>query len=213
MKYRHWFFDLDGTLARTDADIVAAWKRALASLGRDLSNFDKVFKIGPPLEKVVYELYDDATPELVADLLARFKPLYDESGFPNTVQYPGVPELLAAIRAAGGKAYVVTNKRHHATQLLAKKFGWDVSMDGVWSYDTFEAKYKKPDLLGKLLGDLGIPAAAAVIVGDTRGDVEAGKVNGVATVGVTYGYGERAELSEADYVFDRASDIAKNLLK
>ena len=82
--FTHWFFDLDGTLARTGEDIVAAWKAALRSLGRDLSRFDEVFRIGPPIEKMVYALYDDATPELVAELVAAFKPLYDGGGFPNT---------------------------------------------------------------------------------------------------------------------------------
>ena len=213
MKYRHWFFDLDGTLARTGEDIVVAWKGALTALGRDLSNFDKVFKIGPTLEKVVYELYDDATPELVADLMERFKPLYDESGFPNTEPYPGVPELLAGIRAAGGKSYIVTNKRHNATQLIAKKFGWDRLMDGVWSYDSFETKYKKPELLAKLLADLKVDASEAVMVGDTKGDVDAGTANGIATIGVVYGYGTAEEVGSADHVFSSASDIAKNLLK
>lgn len=213
MKYRHWFFDLDGTLARTGEDIVVAWKGALTALGRDLANFDKVFKIGPTLEKIVYELYDDATPQLIEDLMARFKPLYDESGFPNTISYPGVPELLAAIRAQGGKAYIVTNKRHNATRLIAKKFGWDRSLDGVWSYDTFETKYTKPELLAKLLTDLGINPEDSVMVGDTKGDVDAGKANGMATIGVTYGYGTPEEVSAADFAFGTAGDIAKNLLK
>ena len=213
MKYRHWFFDLDGTLARTGEDIVVAWKGALTALGRDLTNFDKVFRIGPTLEKIVYELYADATPELVEDLMARFKPLYDESGFPNTVLYPGIPELLEAIRAQGGKAYIVTNKRHNATRLIAKKFGWDRSLDGVWSYDTFETKYTKPELLAKLLKDLGINPKDSVMVGDTKGDVDAGKANGMATIGVTYGYGMPEEVSAADFVFGTAGDIAKNLLK
>ena len=212
-RYGHWFFDLDGTLARTGEDIVVAWKGALAALGRDLANFDKVFRIGPTLEKVVYELYDDATPQLVEDLMARFKPLYDESGFPNTVPYPGVPELLEAIRAQGGKAYIVTNKRHNATQLIAKKFGWDRSLDGVWSYDTFETKYKKPELLAKLLKDLGVNPKDAVMVGDTKGDVDAGKANGMATIGATWGYGTPEEVSAADHVFDSAAEIAINLLK
>ena len=211
IRYRHWFFDLDGTLARTGEDIVVAWKGALTALGRDLTNFDRVFRIGPTLEKVVYELYDDATPQLVADLMERFKPLYDESGFPNTVPYPGVPELLAAIRAAGGKSYVVTNKRHNATQLIAKKLGWDRLMDGVWSYDTFGTKYKKPDLLAKLVGDLGVDPKDAVMVGDTNGDVDAGKANGMATIGVTYGYGTPEEVSAADHVFASASDLLRLL--
>ena len=212
-RYHHWFFDLDGTLARTGEDIVVAWKGALRALGRDLSNFDKVFRIGPTLEKVVYELYDDATPQLVEDLMARFKPLYDESGFPNTVPYPGVPELLATLRAQGAKTYIVTNKRDHATRLIAKKFGWDRMMDGVWSYDTFETKYKKPELLAKLLGNLGIDPKDAVMVGDTKGDVDAGKANGMATIGVTYGYGMPDEVSAADHVFASAVEIAKNLVK
>ena len=211
--YRHWFFDLDGTLARTGEDIVVAWKAALTSLGRDLTDFDRVFRIGPTLEKIVYELYGDATPQLVADLMARFKPLYDESGFPNTVPYPGVPELLAALKAAGAKAYVVTNKRHGATQLIARKFGWDRTLDGVWSYDTFETKYRKPELLARLLEDLGIGAKDAVMVGDTKGDVDAGKANGLATIGVTWGYGTPDEVAEADAVFSSALEIAKNLTK
>ena len=212
MKWRHWFFDLDGTLARTGEDIVIAWKGALRAMGRDLANFDKVFKIGPTLEKIVYELYDDATPELVESLMEKFKPLYDESGFPNTVPYPGVPELLAAIRAVGGKSYIVTNKRHHAMQLIAKKFGWDRMMDGIWSYDSFGTKYKKSELLAKLLADLKVDAADAVMVGDTKGDVDAGKANKTATIGVTYGYGTAEEVAAADHVFSEAGDIAKNLL-
>ena len=212
MMWKHWFFDLDGTLARTGEDIVIAWKGALRAMGRDLTNFDKVFKIGPTLEKIVYELYDDATPQLVEELMAKFKPLYDESGFPNTVPYEGVPELLAAIRAAGGKSYIVTNKRHRATQLIAKKFGWDRLMDGVWSYDSFGTKYKKPELLAKLLADLEVDAADAVMVGDTQGDVDTGKANKIATIGVTYGYGTSEEVASADYVFSAAGDIAKNLL-
>ena len=208
----HWFFDLDGTLARTGEDIVIAWKGALTALGRDLTHFDEVFTIGPPLEKVVYELYDDATPELVAELLKMFKPRYDESGFPNTVPYPGVPETLAALKSRGAKLYIVTNKRHAPTQGIAKKLGWDRVFDGIWSYDSLEVHYKKPDLLAKLLADLRIGAEDAVMVGDTKGDVDAGKANGLATVGVTYGYGTREELSSADRQFNSAADIAKSFL-
>ena len=198
-KRGHWFFDLDGTLARTGEDIVAAWKQAIADLGPTCPRFDEVFSIGPTLEKVVYDLFDDASPELVAQLLERFRPNYDESGFPNTVPYHGIPEWLDSLKASGAKLYIVTNKRHAPTQGIVKKFGWDSVFDGVWSYDSIPGvKYKKPDLLAHLLKILSIDSADAVMVGDTRGDVDAGKANGMWTVGVTWGYGSRDELAEAD---------------
>ena len=205
--FKNWFFDLDGTLARTGEDIVVAWKGALANLGRDLTHFDEVFTIGPPLEKVVYSLYDDATPELVAQLLAAFKPLYDESGFPNTVPYGGIPEFLELLKSKGAKIYIVTNKRHAPTQGIAKKLGWDLLFDGIWSYDSLDVKYKKPDLLARLLKDLDVAAADAVMVGDTKGDVDSGKANGMATIGVSWGYGPREELSGADVVFDDVAEL------
>lgn len=209
----NWFFDLDGTLARTGEDIRLAWLAALRQLGRDTTHFDEVFSIGPTLEKVTYDLYPDATPELVADLLKAFKPLYDESGFPNTEPYVGVPEMLQTLKASGAKLYIVTNKRHAPTQRIAVKFGWDRLFDGIWSYDSLEVKYAKPELLARLLKDLNVNPQQAVMVGDTRGDVNSGRVNGLRTIGVTYGYGVREELAEADWIVDSwpTSTLAEEL--
>ena len=160
-----------------------------------------MFTIGPTLDKVVYQLFDDASPELVAQMVARFRPNYDESGFPNTVPYPGVQDWLQSLKAAGAKLYIVTNKRHAPTQGIVRKFGWEALFDGVWSFDSFPGvKYKKPDLLARLLADLGVDPADAVMVGDTKGDIDAGRANGMRTVGVTWGYGTREELAEADEI-------------
>ena len=206
MKRHHWFFDLDGTLARTGEDIIAAWKRSIADLGRECPRFDEAFTIGPTLEKVVYDLFDDASPALVAQMVERFRPNYDESGFPNTVPYPGVPERLAALKADGAKLYIVTNKRHVPTQGIVRKFGWDALFDGVWSFDSFPGvKYRKPDLIAHLLKDLAIDPADAVMVGDTKGDVDAGRANGLRTVGVTWGYGSREELADADEIVEEVN--------
>jgi len=200
----HWFFDLDGTLARTGEDIIAAWKQSLADLGRECPHFDEVFTIGPTLEKVIYQLFDDASPELVEQMVARFRPNYDESGFPNTVPYPGVPEWLRSLKASDAKLYIVTNKRHAPTQGIVRKFGWDSLFDGVWSFDSIPGvKYKKPDLLAHLLATHAIAPSDAVMVGDTKGDVEAGRANGVHTVGVTWGYGSREELESADEILEK----------
>ena len=207
MDKKHWFFDLDGPLARTGEDIRNAWAGALVALGRDTSRFDEVFSIGPTIEKITYDLYDDASPELVAQILGQFRPLYDESGFPNTVPYDGIPEFLAALKQRGAKIYIVTNKRHAPTVAICAKFGWDRLFDGVWSYDTFDVKYAKPDLMARLLKELGVDSADAVMVGDTFGDVNTGRQNAMATIGVAYGYGSREELAEADIVCGTTAEL------
>lgn len=200
---RHWFFDFDGTLAKTGEDIVAAWKKSLADLGRECPHFDEVFTIGPTIEKVVYDLFDDATPELVEKVVERFRVNYDGSGFPNTVPYAGVPEWLGALKSLGAKLYIATNKRHAPTQKIVKKLGWDSIFDGVWSFDSIPgAKYRKPDLLALILSKNGISPEDSVMVGDTKGDVDAGAANGMRTVGVTWGYGSREELAGADEIKD-----------
>ena len=197
----HWFFDFDGTLARTGEDIIIAWKKTIADMGLSCPHFDEVFTIGPNIEKVTYQLFDNATPELVAEITERYKPNYDDSGFPNTKPYPGIPEKLQALKDKGAKIYIVTNKRHAATQKIVKAMGWGDFFDGVWSFDSFpEIKYKKPDLLARLLKELNVDSSDAVMVGDTKGDIDAGRENGLRTIGVAWGYGSREELAEADEI-------------
>lgn len=45
------------------------------------------------------------------------------------------------------------------------------------------------------------------MVGDSNHDIEAGKRAGVRTVGVTYGYRDKAYLSGADFIIDRINDL------
>jgi phosphoglycolate phosphatase len=61
--------------------------------------------------------------------------------------------------------------------------------------------------MARLLKELGVDPADAVMVGDTAGDVDTGKRNSMATVGVTYGYGSREELSQADILCRTTSEL------
>jgi len=214
---QHWFFDFDGTLCDTEADIKSAWRAALRNIGRDCPHFDRVYRTGPTLDQVVYMLFDDATPELVNAVKAQFRTCYDASGFPATRPYPWVPGWIADLKRQGCHVYVATNKRWNPTRLLMVKFGWDVLFDGYYSFDMFVDSARSPrrgdptkpqralskaELLAEVMRLRGIDPADAVMVGDTKGDVSSGAAAGMYTIGCTWGYGTREELEDADEIYD-----------
>lgn len=199
----HWFFDFDGTLCDTEADIKEAWRAALRGLGRTCPQFDSIYRTGPTLDQVTYMLFDDATPELVARIRELFGPAYDMSGFPNTRPYPWVPGWLADLRARGCGLYVATNKRWRPLEALRTRLGWEDVFDGWYAFDMYEGRrLKKAELLAHVMETRGIDPADAVMVGDTAGDVVAGKTAGMYTIGCTWGYGSRDELEGADEIYD-----------
>ena len=200
---RHWFFDFDGTLCDTEADIKDAWRKALALIGRECPRFDAIYKTGPTIDQVVHMLFDDATPELVDQVRAVFKPCYDQSGFPKTAPYAWIPAWLDELKTQGCHLYVATNKRYAPMGALMAKMGWLELFDGYYSFDMYPGeKLKKAELLKRVMAVRGIDPADAVMVGDTRGDVDAGRGAGIHTIGVTWGYGSRAELEGADEIHD-----------
>ena len=199
---RHWFFDFDGTLCDTEADIKSAWRAALRNIGRDCPHFDRVYRTGPTLDQVVYMLFDDATPELVDAVKAQFRTCYDAGGFPATRPYPWVPGWIADLKRQGCHVYVATNKRWNPTSILMEKLGWDVLFDGFYSFDMFANPLSKAELLAEVMRQRGIDPADAVMVGDTKGDVTSGAAAGMYTIGCTWGYGTCEELEGADEIYD-----------
>ena len=215
---QHWFFDFDGTLCDTEADIKSAWRAALRNIGRDCPQFDRVYRTGPTLDQVVYMLFDDATPELVNAVKAQFRTCYDAGGFPSTRPYPWVPAWLADLKRQNCCIYVATNKRWNPTHILMEKLGWDSLFDGYYTVDMFvdpsakaatsaalpKRSLTKAELLAEVMRARGIAPADAVMVGDTKGDVTSGTAAGMYTIGCTWGYGKREELEGANEIYDAA---------
>ena len=219
---QHWFFDFDGTLCDTEADIKSAWRAALHNIGRDCPQFDRVYRTGPTLDQVVYMLFDDATPELVGAVKAQFRTCYDAGGFPATHPYPWVPAWLADLKRQNCCIYVATNKRWNPTHILMEKLGWDSLFDGYYTVDMFvdparsprrgdptkagamipQRALSKAELLAEVMRQRGIDPADAVMVGDTKGDVKSGAAAGMYTIGCTWGYGTREELEGANEIYD-----------
>ena len=210
---KYWFFDLDGTLADTDADIRLAWKAAMADLGLVYPDFDRDFVAGPPIEEMARRFFPSQySAELVAGLRERFGFHYDGDGFPSTKEYPGVIDAVKALKSAGARVFIATNKRFAGASAMSRHFGWDCVFENLYTGDMYKddpaiGKMRKPQLLAMAMRMNGASADDSVMVGDTVNDFEAARENGVTSVGVAWGYGKNDELLLADAVVSHPAEI------
>lgn len=213
---KHWFFDLDGTLFDTESDIKAAWKETLRVIGRPCPVFEEKYLTGPSINDMVEILFPNASDktELTALIRANFGRVYDCGGFPTTFPYEQSMRWISELKNAGARLYVATNKRMNPTRLILRKHDLLDFFDGIYTSDMYlgaknpppgipaDRTVKKADYLAVALRERGIVPEDAVMVGDTRIDIDAGRANGMHTVAVTWGYGARDEIAHADEIRD-----------
>ena len=197
-EFTHFFFDFDGTLCASEQDIRKAWLTAFDVLGVSCPHFDAVFRNGPPLLKMTDMLFPDADAEFRVRIVREFKEAYDHSPFDNTRPYPGIDDLLKALKGRGAHLYIVTNKRAKPIGILLGKFGWNSLFDFALSPDSVPGKVMdKNGIVKYALALGGAPAASSLMVGDTGPDIVAGHANGIRSAGVLWGHGTPAELTAA----------------
>lgn len=210
-------FDLDGTLADTLADLTDAVNVGLRQLGFPPRSPDEVRQwIGEGMTILCRRAIAAAAPpgaaiddQTVAAMAAVFTAHYRDHRLDKTVPYPGIPELLDALAARGLKMAVFSNKPHGHTMALMDalfdRWPWSV-VEG-----SREDRPRKPDpAVGcEMLARMDLKPEQAIMVGDSAIDVQAARNVGAVSVGVTWGFRDRAELLEAgaDHIIDRPADL------
>lgn len=204
-------FDLDGTLTDSREGIVACIGHALECLGEELppqATLDRF--IGPPLADGFAQLLGvPRESDRVGQAVARYRERFDERGWRENRVYPGVPELLDAVRERGWRCFVATSKPTVFARRILSHFGLRERLDGVYGSGLDGRLGSKPELVAHVLASEAVTPQRAVMVGDRRHDVEGARANGVASVGVLWGYGSRAELESAgaDRVCEDPSEL------
>ena len=195
MRFDSVLFDLDGTLLYTLPDMRAALNRALALNGFPERTLPEVRSfVGNGVRKLI----ERAVPE--GDGNPRFEAVWQEyntyyalHGCDTTAPYPGVPELLDALRTRGVRTAVVTNKTHSdAEPMIRRFFGDRIGLTGgkTPEYATKPA----PDSLLAALAALGTVPARALYVGDSGVDAQTARNAQVACVLAAWGYWDRDRL-------------------
>lgn len=205
---RALIFDLDGTLADTLDDIHASMGVAMRAARLEAPSRDRVrASVGGGVSLLVERLVDDEARR--PTVLAAFREHYGAHLVVRTRLYPGVHDLLA--RLDGRPMAVASNKpeamtRHLLDLLDARRF-FAVVLGG----DSLPVKKPDPQVVRIALERLGAAAEHALVIGDSRYDIEAARGAGVRVCAVTWGFGPRQSLDGADYVVDDCAQLERIL--
>ena len=178
MKYRHFFWDFDGTLYDTYGRITRACVQAIKTVGAAAS-FDEVYPVVKRSLDTCYRVFaapTGCTKEAFLDAYHQFS----ESEGPESIRpYPGAKETLEAVIKHGGLNYLYTHRGGTAAQWLAYDGLDALFADRVTRKDGFPAK-PAPDALNFLADKHGLDRAQCVMIGDRDIDLDAGKNAGMA---------------------------------
>jgi phosphoglycolate phosphatase len=215
MRLQAVLLDLDGTLVDSAEDLRDALNELLAGEGlRPVTGEEVRAMIGDGVLKLVERglARTGGDPARAGALVPAFLAAYEPRAARKTTLYPGVLDTLGALRAAGLRFAVVTNKPAAATRQILGALGLADLIEAVVGGDTLPERKPHPAPVTAALRALGVAPAAAVMVGDNHHDVAAGHAAGLKAVLVRYGYAHGApETLGADRIVDAFADLPEAL--
>jgi phosphoglycolate phosphatase len=193
---KHALIDLDGTMTDPAPGIIGSVRHTLGRLGLHVPPVAELgWVIGPPLRQTFPQL--GVPPERVEEALGHYREVYAAGAMYDAVVYPGIPEALDALTAAGIRLIVATSKAHVHARPILERFGLMRHFAAVYGAELDGRNDDKADLVAAIIRAERIDPGRSVMVGDRLFDVRAAHRHCIAAVGVLWGYGGRAELIEA----------------
>ncbi|MBI3303644.1 MAG: HAD-IA family hydrolase [Deltaproteobacteria bacterium] len=191
-RFAHLIFDLDGTLVNTKADLAAATNYVLESFGLPRLPAAQVADyVGHGARVLVERALGPAHAHLVSRGFDLFMEYYEAHLLDHTRAYAGVEALLAAAHAQGVILSVLTNKPEAPSRAIVSGLGLAAFFTAIVGGDTLAAKKPDPQGVTYLQRLTGIDLRETLLIGDSLVDSETGRAAGVATCGVTWGFGAR----------------------
>jgi phosphoglycolate phosphatase len=216
-------FDLDGTLIETAPEIADAVNDTLTGLGHPTVSQQAVNDwIGHGTRELLIQALaqvlktstqQEREAEAFPAIEAEFGQHYQRRCGTRSHLYPHVRETLQALRTAGVKLVVMTNKEGRYTQTVLDAHDLAPMFDRVISGDTLPVKKPNPAGITDCLKQFGLSSDRALFVGDSSIDVATARNAGIAVWALPYGYnmGEPIEACNPDRVIPDFSALTTSL--
>lgn len=183
-------FDLDGTLCNSAEGIIKSSVYALQKFNITVSTERLKTFIGPPLRDSFMSV--GLSENEAEQALGFYRERYNSVGLFENEVYDGIPELLNKLKSNGHRLFVATSKPENMTMRILEHFDLLKYFEGVVGASLDKSRDSKEAVIEHLLKTHKINNA--IMVGDTVFDVRGAKHHQIDTVGVLWGFGEKADL-------------------
>lgn len=186
-------FDVDGTLVDSAPQVTHSFEVALATRGLPVPERAALRKyVGPPLWWSFSDL--GYSGDMLPDLVEGYREVYHEI-FLEPLPFPGVSDLVRAVRASGMPVATATSKQQYMAEAQLAHLGL------IDAFDVVAGAPAGPSSKALVIADalerlsaLGRDVSRPVLVGDSIWDVEGGTEAGVDVIGVGWGYAKDGDL-------------------
>ncbi|CAN5280742.1 HAD-IA family hydrolase [soil metagenome] len=193
MKYRLLVFDWDGTIMDSTAQIALSIQLACKDLGLPVPSRERASHvIGLGLHDALSQAVPAITPEQVPAMVERYRHHYLAHD-KQLILFDGIEPMLERLRERGHVLAVATGKSRVGLDRAFETGGIRHLFDASRCADETRSK-PDPLMLFELFEELGVPAAEALMIGDTTHDLQMAVNAGTAALAVSYGAHDLAEL-------------------
>ena len=200
-------FDLDGTLVDSAPDIAGALNDLLAEEGRSTYSLAAIKRmVGDGVHRLVEKAFGETG--RTDQLAERFLDLYTPRSTRLTVPGAGAFAALDALRDAGVRLAVCTNKPDEAARVVLAELGLLPYFPVVIGGSSGLPRKPDPATLLEAARRLGAAPEETLMVGDSVPDVAAARAAGMRVLVVNSGYGTvPADKLGADGVLSSLGEI------
>ncbi|HEY3661975.1 MAG TPA: HAD family hydrolase [Chthoniobacterales bacterium] len=184
-----FLFDLDGTLVDSNELHVDSWDAAFRHFGKQFSRAQLQAQIGKGSDKYLPEFLSPEEIERFGKELDKYRSeLFRKEYLPRVRPFPQVRPLFEEIRRAGSEIVLATSGKESEAKHYVALLEIGELISGKTTADDADESKPAPDILLAALGKLeGVPASEALLIGDTRFDMQAATKAGMSAIGVTCG--------------------------
>ena len=188
-------FDLDGTLTDSGVGIINCVIYALERFGLPVPKREALrYFVGPPLHESFIK--QGVPAHRAEEAVAVYRERYVPTGMFENTPYPGVRELLEALKEEGYTLYVASSKPEWMCVEILKHFDLAKYFDMICGATMDTSRTNKEAVIEYLIQENG-KTGNMIMVGDTKFDVLGAKFHGIPCIGVSWGYGSVTEMQEA----------------